>query len=107
MAAGRLHGSPERAEHPPAVLDRRRRPAFTVFNSATGQKLGENLTSANPKSVTLNLQAGVAYHSGLWAASGAGSYSYVLIQGTAPTTTTRPGPTTTTTPPRPGAPTWW
>jgi hypothetical protein len=80
---------------------------FTVFNSATGQKLGENLTSANPKSVTLNLQASVAYHSGLWAASGAGSYSYVLFQGTAPTTTTRPGPTTTTTPPRPGAPTWW
>jgi arylsulfatase A-like enzyme len=77
---------------------------FTVFNSATGQKLGENLTSANPKSVTLTLQAGVAYYSGLWAASGAGSYSYVLIQGTAPTTTTRPGPTTTTTPPPSGRP---
>jgi hypothetical protein len=30
---------------------------FTVFNSATGQKLGENRTAANPKSVTLNLQA--------------------------------------------------
>jgi arylsulfatase A-like enzyme len=63
---------------------------FTVFNSATGQKLGENLTAANPKSVTLSLQAGVAYHSGVWAASGAGSYTYVLVQGTAPTTTTRP-----------------
>jgi hypothetical protein len=33
---------------------------FTVFNSATGQKLGENLTAANPKSATLSLQAGVA-----------------------------------------------
>lgn len=70
---------------------------FTVFNGATGQKLGENLTTANPKSVTLNLQAGVAYYSGLWAASGAGSYSYVLIQGTTPTTTT-------TTPPPSGRP---
>ncbi len=63
---------------------------FTVFNSSTGQKLGENLTAANPKSVTLSLQAGVSYHSGVWAASGAGSYTYVLVQGTAPTTTTRP-----------------
>jgi len=26
---------------------------FTVFDAATGQKLGENLTGANPKSVTL------------------------------------------------------
>jgi arylsulfatase A-like enzyme len=63
---------------------------FTVFNSATGQKLGENLTAANPKSVTLSLQAGVAYHSGVWAAGGVGSYTYVLVQGTAPTTTTTP-----------------
>jgi arylsulfatase A-like enzyme len=70
---------------------------FTVFNSATGQKLGENLTTANPKSVTLNLQAGVAYYSGVWAVSGAGSYSYVLVQGTSPTTTT-------TTPPPSGRP---
>ena len=72
---------------------------FTVFNSATGQKLGENLTAANPKSVTLGLQAGVACHSGVWPASGAGSYTYVLVQGTAPTTTTRP--------PSSGARTWW
>jgi arylsulfatase A-like enzyme len=67
---------------------------FTVFNSATGQKLGENLTAANPKTVTLDLQAGVAYHSGVWAASGVGTYSYVLIQDT-------PSPTTTTTTPPP------
>ena len=78
---------------------------FTVFNAATGQKLGENLTTANPKSVTLNLSAGVAYYSGVWAASGVGSYTYVLSQGTAPTTTTTtPGPTTTTTPPPSGRP---
>ena len=80
---------------------------FTVFNAATGQKLGENLTTANPKSVTLNLSAGVAYYSGVWAASGVGSYTHVLSQATAPTTTTTPGPTTTTTPPLRGAPTWW
>jgi arylsulfatase A-like enzyme len=72
---------------------------FTVFNSATGQKLGENLSAANPKSVTLALQAGVGYYSGVWAVSGVGSYSYVLIQDPSPTTTTGPGPTTTTTPP--------
>jgi arylsulfatase A-like enzyme len=77
---------------------------FTVFDSATGQKLGENLTTANPKSVTLNLQAGVGYYSGVWAASGVGSYTYVLVQGTTPTTTTKPGPTTTTTPPPSGRP---
>jgi arylsulfatase A-like enzyme len=77
---------------------------FTVFNAATGQKLGENLTTANPKSVTLNLSAGVAYYSGVWAASGVGSYTYVLSQATAPTTTTTPGPTTTTTPPPSGRP---
>ena len=65
---------------------------FTVFNSATGQKLGENLTAANPKSVTLSLQAGVGYYSGAWAASGSGSYTYVLVQGTSPTTTTTPPP---------------
>jgi len=65
---------------------------FTVFNSATGQKLGENLTAANPKSVTLSLQAGVGYYSGVWAASGSGSYTYVLVQGTSPTTTTTPPP---------------
>ena len=70
---------------------------FTVFNSATGQKLGENLTAANPKSVTLSLQAGVGYYSGVWAASGSGSYTYVLVQGTSPTTTT-------TTPPPSGRP---
>ena len=65
---------------------------FTVFNSATGQKLGENLTAANPKSVTLSLQTGVGYYSGVWAASGSGSYTYVLVQGTSPTTTTTPPP---------------
>ena len=70
---------------------------FTVFNSATGQKLGENLTAANPKSVTLSLQTGVGYYSGVWAASGSGSYTYVLVQGTSPTTTT-------TTPPPSGRP---
>ena len=75
---------------------------FTVFHSATGQKLGENLTAANPKAVTLTLQAGVAYHSGIWAASGVGSYSFVLVQDPVPTTTTSPpGPTTTTAPPPP------
>jgi len=63
-----------------------------VFNSASGQKLGENLTAANPKSVTLSLQAGVGYYSGVWAASGSGSYTYVLVQGTSPTTTTTPPP---------------
>jgi arylsulfatase A-like enzyme len=65
---------------------------FTVFDAATGQKLAENLTTANPKSVTLNLSAGVAYWSGVWAASGVGSYSYLLVQATAPTTTTTPPP---------------
>jgi hypothetical protein len=77
---------------------------FTVFDAATGQKLGENLTSANPKSVTLGLQAGVASYSGVWAASGVGAYTFVLVQGTAPTTTTTPGPTTTTAPPSSGRP---
>ena len=60
MAAGRLHGAADRAEHAPAVLDWHADLRFTVFNSATGQKLGENLTAANPKSATLSLQAGVA-----------------------------------------------
>ena len=77
---------------------------FTVFQSATGQKLGENLSAANPKTLSLTLQAGVAYHSGVWAASGVGSYSYVLIQDPSPTTTTTPSPTTTTPPPPSGRP---
>ena len=72
---------------------------FTVFNSATGQKLGEDLTAANPKSLTLDLQAGVGYYSGVWAASGAGSYTYVLIQAASSPTTT-----TTTPPPPSGRP---
>ena len=70
---------------------------FTVFDAATGRKLGENLTTANPKSVTLNLQAGVAYYSGVWAASGAGSYTYVLVQGTTSGSATAARPSATPT----------
>ncbi|HET8683761.1 MAG TPA: sulfatase [Micromonosporaceae bacterium] len=53
---------------------------FAVFESSTNTKIGANLTAANPKSVTLNLQAGIAYHSGIWAYSGVGNYVFTLGQ---------------------------
>lgn len=53
---------------------------FNVFQSSTNTKIGENLTQANPKSVTLNLQAGIAYYSGVWAYSGVGKYVFTLSQ---------------------------
>jgi arylsulfatase A-like enzyme len=57
---------------------------LTVFDSATNTKLGENLSASNPKALTLQLESGKAYYSTVWAASGAGTYRYVLSQDTLP-----------------------
>ncbi len=53
---------------------------FRVLD-ASGNLLGRNLTSTNPKSATVALTPATTYYANVWALSGVGSFSLVMTEG--------------------------